>query len=215
MTLQMGLDTFGDVTVDRDGRPVPQDHVIRDLVEEGVLADQVGVDAIGVGEHHRPDFAVSSPETVLAAIATRTERITLGSAVTVLSSDDPVRVFQRFSTVDALSNGRAEVTLGRGSFIESFPLFGFDLADYETLFAEKLDLFAALLDEQPLQWSGTTRAPLDGHREAHRDELLHALGRRRDPALAVVCLPWDADAHCGFVEARECPSRRARVSITV
>ncbi len=164
MTLQMGLDTFGDVTVDRDGRPVPQDQVIRDLVEEGVLADQVGVDAIGVGEHHRPDFAVSSPETVLAGIATRTERITLGSAVTVLSSDDPIRVFQRFSTVDALSNGRAEVTLGRGSFIESFPLFGFDLADYETLFAEKLDLFAALLDEQPLQWSGTTRAPLDGQR---------------------------------------------------
>ena len=164
MTLQMGLDTFGDVTVDRDGRPVPQDQVIRDLVEEGVLADQVGVDAIGVGEHHRPDFAVSSPETVLAGIATRTERITLGSAVTVLSSDDPIRVFQRFSTVDALSNGRAEVTLGRGSFIESFPLFGFDLADYETLFAEKLDLFAALLDEQPLHWSGRTRAPLDGQR---------------------------------------------------
>ena len=164
MTLQMGLDTFGDVTVDRDGQPVPQDQVIRDLVEEGVLADQVGVDAIGVGEHHRPDFAVSSPETVLAGIATRTERITLGSAVTVLSSDDPIRVFQRFSTVDALSNGRAEVTLGRGSFIESFPLFGFDLADYEALFAEKLDLFATLLDEQPLHWQGRTRAPLDGQR---------------------------------------------------
>ena len=162
MQLQMGLDTFGDVTVDRDGRPVPQDQVIRDLVEEGVLADQVGIDAIGVGEHHRPDFAVSSPETVLAGIATRTERILLGSAVTVLSSDDPIRVFQRFSTVDALSHGRAEVTLGRGSFIESFPLFGFDLADYETLFAEKLDLFARVLDEAPLHWSGSTRAPLDG-----------------------------------------------------
>ena len=162
MQLQMGLDTFGDVTVDRDGRPVPQDQVIRDLVEEGVLADQVSIDAIGVGEHHRPDFAVSSPETVLAGIATRTERILLGSAVTVLSSDDPIRVFQRFSTVDALSHGRAEVTLGRGSFIESFPLFGFDLADYETLFAEKLELFARVLDEAPLHWSGSTRAPLDG-----------------------------------------------------
>ncbi|HET7900218.1 MAG TPA: LLM class flavin-dependent oxidoreductase [Candidatus Nanopelagicales bacterium] len=164
MHLEMGLDTFGDVTVDVEGRPVPQDQVIRDLVDEGVLADQVGIDAIGVGEHHRPDFAVSSPETVLAGIATRTERITLGSAVTVLSSDDPIRVFQRFSTLDALSNGRAEVTLGRGSFIESFPLFGLDLADYEALFAEKLDLFATLLDEQPLQWTGSHRAPLDGQR---------------------------------------------------
>lgn len=160
----MGLDTFGDVTVDADGRTLPQDQVIRDLVEEGVLADQVCVDALGIGEHHRPDFAVSAPEVVLAGLATRTERIVLGSAVTVLSSDDPIRVFQRFSTVDALSNGRAEVTLGRGSFIESFPLFGFDLADYEALFAEKLDLFATLLDEQPLHWSGSHRAPLDGQR---------------------------------------------------
>jgi probable LLM family oxidoreductase len=117
-----------------------------------------------VGEHHRPDFAVSSPETVLAGIATRTERIRLGSAVTVLSSDDPIRVFQRFATVDALSNGRAEVILGRGSFVESFPLFGYDLADYEELFTEKLDLFAALLAEEPVVWSGRTRTPLDGLR---------------------------------------------------
>jgi probable LLM family oxidoreductase len=162
--LELGLDTFGDVTVDRDGRLVPQAQVIRDLVDQAVLADQVGVDFIGVGEHHRPDFAVSSPETVLAGIATRTERIRLGSAVTVLSSDDPIRVFQRFATVDALSNGRAEVILGRGSFVESFPLFGYDLADYDELFTEKLHLFAALLAEEPVVWSGRTRAPLDGLR---------------------------------------------------
>ena len=122
--LELGLDTFGDVTAGPDGALVPQPQVIRDVVEEGVLADQVGVDFIGVGEHHRTDFAVSTPDVVLAAIAARTERIHLGSAVTVLSSDDPIRVFQRFATLDAVSNGRAEVILGRGSFIESFPLFG-------------------------------------------------------------------------------------------
>jgi probable LLM family oxidoreductase len=138
--------------------------VIRHVVEEGVLADQVGVDFLGIGEHHRDDFAVSSPEMVLAAIAGRTRRIRLGSAVTVLSSDDPVRVFQRFATLDAVSDGRAEVILGRGSFTESFPLFGYDLADYETLFEEKLDLFVRLLEEGPVTWSGTTRAALEGHR---------------------------------------------------
>jgi probable LLM family oxidoreductase len=124
----------------------------------------VGIDAFGVGEHHRDDFAVSAPEVVLAAIAGRTERIKLGSAVTVLSSDDPVRVFERFATLDAASGGRAEVILGRGSFTESFPLFGYDLADYELLFEEKLDLFVALLDEGPTTWSGSTRAPLTGQR---------------------------------------------------
>ena len=160
--LEFGLDTFGDITEGPDGRPLSEPVVIRHVVEEGVLADAVGVDAIGVGEHHRDDFAVSSPETVLAAIAGRTERIRLGSAVTVLSSDDPVRVFQRFATLDAVSSGRAEVTLGRGSFTESFPLFGYDLAQYEELFEEKLDLFAHLLREQPVTWSGTTRAPLEG-----------------------------------------------------
>jgi probable LLM family oxidoreductase len=162
--LELGLDTFGDVTVGSDGEPVAQAQVIRDVVEEGVLADQVGVDFIGIGEHHRPDFAVSAPDVVLAGIATRTDRIRLGSAVTVLSSDDPIRVFQRFSTLDALSNGRAEVILGRGSFIESFPLFGYDLGDYEELFTETLDLFATLLDEEPVIWSGRTRAPLEGQR---------------------------------------------------
>ncbi len=158
--IELGLDTFGDVTDGPDGQPLHQAQVIRNLVEEAVLADEVGVDFIGVGEHHRADFAVASPEMVLAAIASRTRRIRLGSAVTVLSTDDPIRVFQRFATLDALSNGRAEVMLGRGSFIESFPLFGFDLAKYEELFDEKLDLFAAVLTQQPVTWSGTTRPPL-------------------------------------------------------
>jgi probable LLM family oxidoreductase len=125
-----------------------------------VLADSLGVDVFGIGEHHRDDFAVSSPEMLLAAIAARTERIKLSTAVTVLSSDDPVRVFERFSTLHAISNGRAEITIGRGSFTESFPLFGFDLHDYEVLFEEKIDLLAELLKEQPVTWQGTTRAPL-------------------------------------------------------
>jgi probable LLM family oxidoreductase len=155
-----GLDTFGDMTDRPDGRRQHPARVIRDVVDQGVLADQVGVDAIGIGEHHRDDFAVTSPDVVLAAIAARTERIRLGSAVTVLSSDDPIRVFERFSTLDAISAGRAEVTLGRGSFTESFPLFGYDLADYEVLFEEKLDLFVRLLAETPVSWTGTTRAPL-------------------------------------------------------
>jgi probable LLM family oxidoreductase len=158
--IELGLDTFGDVTDGPDGKPLHAAQVMRHVVEEAILADQVGVDFIGLGEHHRADFAVASPEMVLAAIASRTTRIRLGSAVTVLSSDDPIRVFQRFSTLDALSGGRAEVMLGRGSFIESFPLFGFDLDRYEDLFNEKLDLFAAVLNEQPVTWSGTTRPPL-------------------------------------------------------
>lgn len=162
--IEFGLDTFGGVTRDAEGKPQHHAQVIRNIVEEGVLADQVGLDFFGVGEHHRRDFAVSSPEMVLAAVASRTERLRLGSAVTVLSSDDPVRVFERFSTLDALSRGRAEVTLGRGSFTESFPLFGYRLEDYEVLFAEKLDLFAQLLREEPVTWSGTTRLPLQSQR---------------------------------------------------
>ncbi|MFF4833143.1 LLM class flavin-dependent oxidoreductase [Streptomyces sp. NPDC001315] len=155
-----GLDTFGDVPEDDSGRSVSYAQTIRHVVDEAVLADQTGVDALALGEHHRPEYAISTPETVLAGIATRTERIKLGSGVTVLSSDDPVRVFQRFATLDALSNGRAEVILGRGSFTESFPLFGYDLADYDVLFEEKIELFAKLLEEKPVTWSGTTRAPL-------------------------------------------------------
>ena len=158
--LQLGLDTFGDVTAGPDGNLLPHAQVIRDLVEQAVLADETGIDFFGIGEHHRSDFAVSSPETVLAGIATRTSRIRLGSAVTVLSSDDPIRVFQRFSTVDALSNGRAEVILGRGSFTESFPLFGFDLRQYEVLFEEKLDLFVELIRKKTITWEGSLRAPL-------------------------------------------------------
>ncbi len=159
-TIELGLDTFGDITDGPDGKPLHAAQVIRNLVDEAVLADEVGVDFIGVGEHHRADFAVSSPEMVLAAIASRTKRIRLGSAVTVLSSDDPIRVFQRYSTLDAVSNGRAEIMLGRGSFIESFPLFGLDLKQYEQLFNEKLDLLAAVLKEQPVTWQGALRAPL-------------------------------------------------------
>jgi probable LLM family oxidoreductase len=155
-----GLDTFGDVPVDDEGAPVSHARAIRQLVDEAVLADQLGVDVFTVGEHHRPEYSVSAPETVLAGMATRTSRIRLGSGVTVLSSDDPVRVFQRFATVDALSNGRAEVILGRGSFTESFPLFGYDLKDYDVLFEEKIELFARLLDEKPVTWKGTMRAPL-------------------------------------------------------
>lgn len=162
--LEFGLDTFGDVTVDPAGDPLPHHQVLRDIVTEAELADKLGLDFFGVGEHHRPDFAVSSPEVVLAAIASRTKRIRLGSVVTVLSSDDPVRVYERFATLDALSNGRAEVVVGRGSFTESFPLFGFDLARYEQLFEERLALFAELLQEKPVTWSGETRAALTGQR---------------------------------------------------
>ncbi|MGW0215387.1 LLM class flavin-dependent oxidoreductase [Micromonospora chokoriensis] len=156
-----GLDTFGDVPHDDSGKLVSHAAAIRQVVDEAVLADQLGVDVIALGEHHRPEYSVSTPETVLAGIATRTSRIRLASGVTVLSSDDPVRVFQRFATVDALSNGRAEVILGRGSFTESFPLFGYDLRDYDTLFEEKIELFVKLLDEKPVTWSGTLRAPLE------------------------------------------------------
>ena len=166
--IELGVDTFGDVTADAAGRAVPQPQVLRDVVDEAVLADDVGIDFFGVGEHHRADFAVSAPEVLLAAIAGRTQRIRLGSAVTVLSSDDPVRVYQRFATLDAVSNGRAEVILGRGSFIESFPLFGYPLDQYEALFEEKLALFAQLRDAgttaAPVSWRGDLRAPLSNQR---------------------------------------------------
>jgi probable LLM family oxidoreductase len=158
--IELGIDTFGDVTVDAAGRPLSQAQVLRHVVEEAMLADRLGLQFFGVGEHHRPDFAISAPEVVLGVIAGRTSQIHLGSAVTVLSTDDPVRVYQRFSTLNALSNGRAEVIVGRGSFTESFPLFGFDLNQYERLFEEHLELFAAVLDQTPVTWSGQTRSGL-------------------------------------------------------
>jgi len=159
--LILGLDNFGDVPLDDSGNLVTHAAAIRQVIEEAVLADRLGVDVIALGEHHRPEYSISTPETVLAAIGARTSRIKLASGVTVLSSDDPVRVFQRFATVDAISNGRAEVILGRGSFTESFPLFGYDLENYDEPLEEKINLFVQLLSEQPVTWSGTKRAALE------------------------------------------------------
>lgn len=156
-----GLDTFGDLALDEQGNAINYAQALRLVVDEAVLADKLGVDAIALGEHHRDEFAISSPEMVLAAIASKTNNIKLASGVTVLSSDDPVRVFERFSTLDAVSNGRAQVILGRGSFTESFPLFGYNLRDYNELFEEKVELFVELLKEKPVTWQGTTRAALE------------------------------------------------------
>lgn len=157
---QFGLNSFGDIAVDKQGELMSDAASIRQVVKEAKLADKLGVDIIGLGEHHRFEYAISSPEMVLAGIASVTKRIQLASAVTVLSSDDPVRVFERFSTLDALSNGRAQVILGRGSFTESFPLFGYDLTDYDELFEEKIELFSELLKEKPVTWSGRMRPAL-------------------------------------------------------
>ena len=162
---EFGLDTFMPVTVDAAGQPVRGDQAIRDTVAEAVLAESVGIDSFNIGEHYRPEFMDSANHVVLAAIAGQTERIRLGTAVTVLSTQDPVRVYTNFATLDAVSNGRAQLIVGRGSATESFPLFGFDLADYEELFEEKLDLLVRLLRDQPVTWSGSFRAPL-------RDQLL-------------------------------------------
>jgi probable LLM family oxidoreductase len=158
--VRFGLDTFGDMSIDDAGKPVSAGQVIRDVVAQAQLADQLGLDNFNVGEHHRDDFAVSAPDTVLAGIATVTKNIVLGSGVTVLSSEDPVRVYQRFATIDGLANGRVEITAGRGSFTESFPLFGYKLDDYHVLFEEKLELLVELLKEHPVSWSGTTRSGL-------------------------------------------------------
>lgn len=159
--LQFGFDTFGDLTVGTDGTPESHAQVIRNVVDEAVLADQVGLYSIGIGEHHRDDYAISAPEMVLAGIATRTTNLHLSTAVTVLSSDDPVRIHERFATLDALSNGRAEIIVGRGSFTESFPLFGYQLSDYEELFEEKLDLFTKLRAGGTISWQGRHTQNLD------------------------------------------------------
>ena len=160
--MQLGIYTFAETTPDpRTGQTIGTAQRLRDLIEEIELADQVGLEVFGVGEHHRADYAVSAPAVVLAAAAERTRHIRLTSAVTVLSSDDPVRVFQQFATLDLLSGGRAEIMAGRGSFIESFPLFGYDLDDYDSLFAEKLELLLALRDDERVIWSGEHRAPID------------------------------------------------------
>jgi probable LLM family oxidoreductase len=161
--MELGLYTFAELTPHpATGRAISPAQRLRNLVEEATLADEVGLDVFGVGEHHRPDFAVSAPAVALAAVAERTTRIRLTSAVSVLSSDDPVRVFQQFSTLDLLSGGRAEIMAGRGSFIESFPLFGYDLADYDDLFAEKLELLLRLREADHVTWAGRHRTTLDG-----------------------------------------------------
>jgi probable LLM family oxidoreductase len=157
---EFGLDTPAYVTVDESGQPLDDAVVIRNTIEEAVFAEAVGIDSFNIGEHYRPEFMDSAGHVLLAAIAARTERIRLGTAVTVLSTQDPVRVYTEFATLDAVSNGRAQLIVGRGSLTDSFPLFGFDLADYETLFEEKLDLFTRLLRDQPVTWSGTFRSPL-------------------------------------------------------
>lgn len=161
--MELGIYTFGEVTPDaRTGEQISVQQRLRDLIEEIELADRVGLDVFGVGEHHRPDFVISAPAVVLAAAAERTNRIRLTSAVNVLSSDDPVRVFQQFATLDLLSNGRAEIMAGRGSFIESFPLFGYELRDYDSLFAEKLELLLELRKDERITWSGRHRAQIEG-----------------------------------------------------
>jgi probable LLM family oxidoreductase len=162
MTMELGIYTFAERTPDASGHLISREERLRDLLEEIELADQVGLDVFGVGEHHRPEFVVSSPAVVLGAAAARTKRIRLTSAVTVLSSDDPVRVFQDFATLDLLSGGRAEVMAGRGSFIESFPLFGYDLEDYDALFAEKLQLLLTVRASEVVEWSGTLRPSIPG-----------------------------------------------------
>jgi len=160
--LEIGIYTFAETTRDPiTGTIISAKQRLRDLIEEVELADSVGLDVYGVGEHHRPDFAVSAPAVVLAAASEHTKRIKLTSAVSVLSSDDPVRVFQDFATLDLISGGRAEIMAGRGSFIESFPLFGYDLDDYDELFEEKLDLLLKLRDSERVTWTGKHRAPLE------------------------------------------------------
>ena len=200
--IEFGLDSFVPISVDESGQELSGDVVIRNTVEEAVLADAVGIDSFNIAEHYRPDMMDSAGVVMLAAIAGRTKRIRLGTAVTVLSTQDPVRVYTEFATLDAVSNGRAQLIVGRGSLMESFPLFGYDLADYEELFEEKLDLFTRLLRDQPVTWSGTFRSPLT---EQHlspplpKGHLPHVGGRRRQSAVGdsgrALRSPTDAGGH--------------------
>jgi probable LLM family oxidoreductase len=159
--MEAGVSMFGDNHYDESGRPLAAGERLRELIEEIKLMDETGLDFFGIGEHHRPDYAVSVPEIILSAAATVTKNIRLGSAVTVLSSSDPVRIYQSFATIDQLSNGRAEIIAGRGSFTESFPLYGYDLADYDELFDEKLKLLVKINNENPVTWKGEFRAALN------------------------------------------------------
>src|ERR1043165_9818838 len=159
--MELGIGMFGDNHYDDKGRPLSAGDRLRELIEEIKLMDEVGIEFFGIGEHHRPDYAVSVPEVVLGAAAAVTKNIKLGSAVTVLSSSDPVRIYQGFATIDQLSNGRAELMAGRGSFIESFPLYGYNLDDYDTLFEEKLELLIKINQSNPITWKGKFRAALD------------------------------------------------------
>ncbi|MBM3528798.1 MAG: LLM class flavin-dependent oxidoreductase [Alphaproteobacteria bacterium] len=178
--MEIGVYTFAETTPDpATGVTIAAGQRFRDLIEEVALADQVGLDVFGIGEHHRPDFIASAPPIILAAAAERTKRIKLTSAVTVLSSDDPVRVYQQFATLDLLSSGRAEIMAGRGSFIESFPLFGYDLDDYDTLFAEKLELLLEIREKQKVTWQGT-------HRPALKDQGIYPRARAELPIWVAV-----------------------------
>lgn len=214
MDIKFGIGTFGDMTLKDDGTPETAGQVLRNVVLQAVHAEEVGLDSFDAGEHHRDDFAITSPDTVLAGIATLTKRIKLGSGVTVLSSEDPVRVYQAFATIDALSNGRAEITAGRGSFIESFPLFGLELADYADLFEQKLELLVELLKERPITWSGTVRARLNNQEvypktEAGRIPLRVGVGgspesviraARLDAALALAIIGGDPARFAPFAK---------------
>ena len=159
--MELGVGMFGDNHYDKNGKPQQAGHRLQELIEEIKLMDEVGLDFYGIGEHHRPDYAVSSPETVLAAASTVTKHIKLGSAVNVLSSSDPVKLYQSFATIDLISNGRAELVAGRGSFIESFPLFGYNLEDYDALFEEKLDLLLKINNSERITWKGKFRPALN------------------------------------------------------
>jgi probable LLM family oxidoreductase len=158
--MELGIGMFGDNHYDSNGKPLAAGDRLRELIEEIKLMDETGLDFFGIGEHHRPDYAVSVPEIILAAAATVTKKIKLGSAVSVLSSSDPVRIYEAFAMIDQLTNGRAEITAGRGSFTESFPLYGYDLADYDELFDEKIKLLVKINRENPITWKGTYRAEL-------------------------------------------------------